>query len=267
MLSSSFPLDPSLASAVRDAAREAGALALPFFREGAGTAARLWYKKHSSPVTEADIALDSFLKDRLTRLLPEAGWLSEETADDPSRLDRSHVWIVDPIDGTRAFATGHPDWSISIALVMDGRPVFGVVHAPVHDRLYEAGLSQGAFCNGSRLELSAGGLRSPLRVAGPNSLIDHFERGLGPVERLPKVPSLALRLVRVADREIDVGLVSSNAADWDIAAADLILHEAGGKLTDFRGNPPPYNRPDPCHGEMVAAASWLHPKAVGAMRT
>jgi myo-inositol-1(or 4)-monophosphatase len=267
MLSTPLPLDPSLAAAVRNAAREAGALALPFFREGAETAARLWYKERSSPVTEADIALDTFLKDRLTRLLPEAGWLSEETADDPSRLDRSSVWIVDPIDGTRAFATGHPDWSISIALVTDGRPVFGIVHAPVHDRLYEAHLSQGAFCNSVRMTLPSGPSRERLRVAGPKPLIDRAERRLGSIERLPKVPSLALRMVRVAEGTIDVGLVSSNAADWDIAAADLILHEAGGKLTDFRGNPPPYNRPDPCHGEMVAAASWLHPKAVGAMRT
>jgi len=252
---------------MRDAAREAGALALPFFREGTQTAARLWYKERSSPVTEADIAVDSFLKVRLTRLLPEAGWLSEETADDPARLGRSYVWIVDPIDGTRAFATGHPDWSVSIALVRDGRPILGVVHAPIHDRLYEARLSQGAFCNGIRMTLPSGPSLEPLRVAGPKPLIDRAERHLGHVERLPKVPSLALRLVRVAEGMIDVGLVSANAADWDIAAADLILVEAGGVLSDFSGNLPPYNRPDPCHGEMLAAASWLHPRAVGAMRT
>ncbi|MCB8820412.1 3'(2'),5'-bisphosphate nucleotidase CysQ [Microvirga rosea] len=262
----SLPPDPSLASAVRDTAREAGALALPYFREGTQTAARLWYKERSSPVTEADIALDDFLKKRLTELLPEAGWLSEETADNPSRLDHSAVWIVDPIDGTRAFATGHPDWSVSIALVRDGRPILGVVHAPVHDRLYEASLSRGAFCNGVRLELASGS-KERLRVAGPKPLIDRAERRLGTIERLPKVPSLALRLVRVAEGAIDVGLVSSNAADWDIAAADLILHEAGAQLTDFGGRMPPYNRPNPSHGEMVAAPSWLHPRAVRAMRT
>ncbi|MBZ6076080.1 inositol monophosphatase family protein [Microvirga puerhi] len=260
------PLDISLASAVRDTVREAGALAFPYFRSGAQTAAKLWYKERSSPVTEADIALDTFLKESLMRLLPEAGWLSEETADDPARLDRPLVWIVDPIDGTRAFASGHPDWSISVALVRDGRPVFGIVHAPVHERFYEATLSQGAFCNGARLSLPEQP-KERLRVAGPKPLIDRAERGLGSVERLPKVPSLALRLVRVAEGSIDVGLVSANAADWDIAAADLILHEAGGLLTDFRGNPPPYNRADPCHGEMIAAASWLHPQAIGAMRT
>jgi len=252
---------------MRNAAREAGAIALPYFRAGEQTAARLWYKGQSSPVTEADIALDNFLKDHLSRLLPEAGWLSEETADDPSRLDRDYVWIVDPIDGTRAFASGHPDWAISIALVRQGKPVLGVLHAPIHDRLYEARIGAGAWCNGERLETSA--TRPPVktRVAGPKPLMDRLERGFGPLERLPKVPSLALRLARVAEGVIDVGLVSSNAQDWDIAAADLILHEAGGCLTDFEGMRPAYNRPLPRHNEMIAVASRLHPRAIGAMRT
>lgn len=257
----------SLAAAVRDAARRAGALALPYFRSGEQTAARLWYKGQSSPVTEADIALDTFLKEHLTGLFPEAGWLSEETADNPARLDRTHVWVVDPIDGTRAFASGHPDWAVSIALVRDGIPVLGVLHAPIHDRLYEARLGGGAWCNGERLLLTGETHAAPMRVAGPKPLVDRLERHTGPVERLPKVPSLALRLARVADGSIDVGLVSHNSQDWDIAAADLILREAGGLLTDFAGLPPAYNKPQPKHGEMIAVASRLHPRAIGAMRT
>src|SRR5687767_1991669 len=138
MLSPSPHSLSSLAPAVRDAARRAGDLAAPYFRAGAQTAARLWYKGGSSPVTEADIALDTYLKGQLSELLPEAGWLSEETADDPARLGRSYVWVVDPIDGTRAFASGHPDWAISIALVREGKPVLGILHAPIHNRLYEA---------------------------------------------------------------------------------------------------------------------------------
>jgi myo-inositol-1(or 4)-monophosphatase len=261
------PPDPSssLGLALREAAYQAGAIALPFFRTGQQTAARLWFKERSSPVTEADIALDTFLKERLSRLMPEAGWLSEETTDEPSRLDRRFVWIVDPIDGTRAFASGHPDWSISIALVADGRPVLGVIHAPVHDRLYEARLGHGADCNGKRLLLSD---RHPasLRVAGPQPLVDRLSRQINPIEHLPKVPSLALRLARVAEGSIDVGLVSANSHDWDIAAADLILHEAGAVLTDLGGVAPVYNKAHPCHGEMVAVASRLHPRAIGAMR-
>ncbi|WP_230533173.1 inositol monophosphatase family protein [Microvirga roseola] len=267
MQAPSSDLIVSLGEAVRDAARRAGALAFPYFRAGGKTAARLWYKEHSSPVTEADIALDAFLKDQLSRLLPEAGWLSEETIDDPVRLERSRIWIVDPIDGTRAFATGHPDWSISIALVENGRPVLGVIHAPIHDRMYEAVLGRGARCNGESLRASEAEALKSARVAGPKPLMDRLERHISPIERLPKVPSLALRLARVAEGSIDIGLVSSNAQDWDIAAADLILHEAGARLTDFTGTAPAYNKPLPSHGEMIAVASRLHPRAIGAMRT
>ncbi|MBB4040087.1 myo-inositol-1(or 4)-monophosphatase [Microvirga flocculans] len=256
----------SLAPAVREAARRAGDMALPYFRAGAQTAARLWYKGHSSPVTEADIALDTFLKGHLSDLLPQAGWLSEETADDPSRLAQSLVWIVDPIDGTRAFASGHPDWAVSIALVHEGKPVLGILHAPIHERLYEARIGEGAWCNGERLQLSVTELPPSARVAGPKPLVDRFERSLGPVERLPKVPSLALRLARVAEGSIDVGLVSAHAQDWDIAAADLILREAGARLTALDGSIPIYNKPQPLHGEMIAVASRLHPRAIGAMR-
>ena len=266
MRASSSDLIDSLGQAVSDAARRAGALALPYFRSGEQTAARLWYKGQSSPVTEADIALDTFLKGHLSELLPDAGWLSEETADNPARLEQKCVWIVDPIDGTRAFASGHPDWAVSIALVMDGKPVLGVLHAPIHDRLYEARLGGGAWCNGERLQVAEGSPQ-PIRVAGPKPLMDRLERHMGSIERLPKVPSLALRLARVAEGSIDVGLVSSNSQDWDIAAADLILQEAGGRLTDFGGAPPTYNRPRPQHDEMIAVASQLHPRAIGAMRT
>jgi myo-inositol-1(or 4)-monophosphatase len=267
MLAPSVEIISSLAPAVRDAAQKAGAMALPFFRAGAKTAARLWYKDRSSPVTEADIALDTFLKAHLAILLPEAAWLSEETADNPARLGQRMVWIVDPIDGTRAFSTGHPDWCVSIGLVLEGRPVLGAIYAPIHNRLYEATLGGGAWCNGERLHVSVTEGLDHARVAGPKPLVERFERRAGPIVHLPKVPSLALRLARVADGSIDVGLVSSSSHDWDIAAADLILHEAGALLTDFSGAAPTYNKPQPRHQEMVAVASRLHPRAIGAMRT
>jgi len=242
-------------------------MALPYYRAGAQTAAKLWYKERSSPVTEADIALDTFLKSRLSALLPEAGWLSEETADNAERLGRRLLWVVDPIDGTRAFAGGHPDWSVSIALVVDGQPRIGAIFAPAHDHLYEASLGGGAWRNGERLRVSKAERLERPRVAGPVPLQERFERRAGPIEHVPKVPSLALRLVRVAEGSIDVGLVSNNAHEWDIAAADLILREAGAVLTDFNGEPPTYNKARPHHGEMVAVSSRLHPRAIGAMRT
>ena len=110
------------------AVREAGALALQTFRGQL----KSWIKGKSSPVSEADLAVDALLRERLLTIL-NAGWLSEETEDDPARLQRSHVWVVDPIDGTRAYLAGLPDWAISVALVHAGRPVVAALYAPVTD--------------------------------------------------------------------------------------------------------------------------------------
>jgi myo-inositol-1(or 4)-monophosphatase len=258
-------LSDRLMPLVRDTAREAGAMAAALFRPGEKTAARIWSKAGGSPVTEADVAVDAFLKVRLSQALPEAGWLSEETTDDPARLDRRIVWIVDPIDGTRAFMSGHPDWSVAIALLVDGEPALGLVHAPAHGLLYEAAAGGGALRNGAPIAVSAAAGLAGAAVAGPRPLIDHLERAAGAVRRLDRIPSLALRLVRVADGAVDIGLVSSNARDWDIAAADLILVEAGGRLTGFDGRPPRYNQPEPIHGELVATSRRLHPPLIEAM--
>lgn len=253
---------------MRDAAQEAGAIALNHFRAGAQTAARIWYKEGQSPVTEADIAVDTFLKERLSKLLPEAGWLSEETEDDPSRLGKRYIWVVDPIDGTRAFSSGHPDWCVSIALLSGHRPILGLLHAPVLAQTYEAQANGGAFLNGHRLVSPAAQTKEEtrLRLSGPKPLMDRFTRSDLQADRLPKIPSLALRIARVADLSLDLGLAGVNSHDWDIAAADLILHEAGGFLTDFRGMAPVYNLNHPVHPELIASPAWLHPRAIRAMR-
>jgi myo-inositol-1(or 4)-monophosphatase len=257
----------ALLPAVRAAAREAGALALDHFRHGAKTSARIWSKHGGSPVTEADMLVDQYLMQRLTGVFPEAGWLSEETADDPSRLTKRHVWIVDPIDGTRAFLGGHPDWSVAIALVSDGRPVLGIVYAPAHEAMYEAAPGTGATLNDVPIAVSKQAALAEARTAGPKPLLDVLETRAGQLRRLEKIPSLALRLARVAQGIVDVGLVSSNSRDWDLAAADLIVHEAGGRLSDLDGAAPLYNRAEPIHGELAAASSRLHPLLIEAMRT
>jgi myo-inositol-1(or 4)-monophosphatase len=254
-----------IAPFVRDTAREAGRIAGGFFRSGLKTSARIWSKGGGSPVTEADMAVDAFLKARLSEAVPEAAWLSEETADDPARLRSELVWIVDPIDGTRAFLSGSHDWSISIALLADGRPILGVVYAPAHEALYEARRGQGAFRDGVPLEASRATRPAGLSVAGPKGLVDRLEQRVGGLKRPPRIPSLALRLVRVAEGSIDAGLVSSNACDWDIAAGDLILEEAGGALTGLDGVRPPYNQAEPIHGELLAAPRRLHPHLIEAM--
>ena len=199
----------ALMPAVREAAREAGQIACSYFRRGGKTTARVWSKHGGSPVTEADVAVDSFLKVRLIEALPDAAWLSEETTDDPARLGAPRLWIVDPIDGTRAFLSGHPDWSIAIALLVDGEPVLGIVHAPAHGLLYEACRGGGAFRESAAISASARTELAGARVAGPKPLIDRLQRTAGPLHAVERIPSLALRLVRVAEGAVDLGLVSA----------------------------------------------------------
>lgn len=255
----------SLMPAFRDVTREAGAIAMRFFQPGLKTSAQVWSKSGGSPVTEADMAVDAFLKARLSQLLPEAGWLSEETADDARRLDKRLVWIVDPIDGTRAFASGSLDWSVSAALVADGAPLLGVVYAPAHEVFYEAVRGESARRDGQRIETAPPAPAADIAVTGPKPLVDQLEHAVGPFKRLPRIASLALRIARVADGSVDVAAVSSDAHDWDLAAADLVLRESGGRLAGFDGAPLAYNRADPVHGELLAASLALHPRLIEAM--
>jgi myo-inositol-1(or 4)-monophosphatase len=258
-------LAQSLLPAVREAAREAGRIACRHFERGGKTTARIWSKHGGSPVTEADVAVDSFLKVELSVALPEAAWLSEETADDPARLGARRLWIVDPIDGTRAFLSGHPDWCVAIALLIDGEPALGVIAAPAHDTLYEAWRGGGAYRDCAPITASARQGLAGASVAGPKPLIDKLERAVGRMAPVPRIPSLALRLARVAEGAVDLGLVSGNSRDWDLAAANLILTEAGGKLTAFDGLRPRYNAAEPVHGELLAAPAGLHPRLIEAM--
>ena len=150
------------------AAREAGEIALRDFREGGQTSARVEYKEGNSPVTEADFRVDAFLKERLGAAFPQAGWLSEETADDPARLECAEIIVVDPIDGTRAYVAGDVRWAVALAYVVEGRPVAGVVHAPALGQTFAAALGQGATRNGepisasSRQKLDGAGLGGPI---------------------------------------------------------------------------------------------------------
>ncbi len=266
-MSSPDTLAHALLPTVRAVTREAGAMAMRYFQPGLKTSAQIWNKAGGSPVTEADMAVDSFLKARLGQALPGAGWLSEETADDALRLGRDLVWIVDPIDGTRAFLSGSFDWSVSVALLAGGEPLIGLVYAPAHAVLYEAHRGGGARRDGEPVTAASEAPLDAINVTGPKPLVDQLEYAIGAFKRPPRIPSLALRIARVADGSLDAALVSSDAHDWDLAAADLILHEASGRLTGFDGAPPAYNQPEPVHGELVAASRVLHPQVIGAMTT
>jgi myo-inositol-1(or 4)-monophosphatase len=245
--------DPgTLAPALEEIMREAGTIAAEFFTRGA----RRWEKADQSPVTEGDIAVDSFLKQRLPLLLEESGWLSEETADTPDRLGRSHVWVVDPIDGTRAFAEGIPMWVISVALVENGRPVLAAIFNPMNDEYFEAVRGGGAFMNKNRIAATTPTTLAGIRISGAQKQFEFFETS--GAQRAPWIYALAYRLVHVAVGRIDVATARKNPKDWDIAAADLILSEAGAVLTDLSGGGLTYNRSDVSHPPLIASGRTIH---------
>ena len=243
------------------AVRDAGALALETFRRPL----RSWTKNASSPVSEADIAVDALLRERLLAI-HDAGWLSEETEDDPARLDRSDVWIVDPIDGTRAYIAGEPEWSISVALVRAGRPVVAALYAPASEEMFLSMVGGGVTLNGRPIRATEGGLLEGARLSGPKRRLDRLVRMAPGIEVMPRVPSLALRLARVAAGSLDATFAGPNSHDWDLAAADLLVHEAGGALTTLSGRPLTYNTPDPVHDALVAAGGARHAALLGLIR-
>lgn len=248
------------------AARAAGDHALGFFRTGEKTSAKVDYKEGGSPVSEADHAANDILRERLQRMLPGAGWLSEETADDPIRLERRQVFIVDPIDGTRAFVNGDPRWGVSVALVEDGAPLAGALYMPALGEMYLAWRGGGAERNGTPIWTSGRAGLAQARLAAPAKAFPELEKQGLTLAREPRVPSLAYRLVKVASGEIDCAIASTNAWDWDIAAADLLIREAGGVLSDLEMRQPVYNNPIPRHGVLTAAAAPLHGALVTAIR-
>jgi myo-inositol-1(or 4)-monophosphatase len=242
--------------------REAGAIALKTFQ----TPLRSWLKNQSSPVSEADIAVDGFLRERLAGPESGCGWLSEETADDRSSAAARRLWIVDPIDGTRSYLAGRPDWVISAALVVDGRPVLAGVFAPVSDELFVAAAGAGATRNGTPIRASAGDRLAGVKVAGPKRLLQALAAVDGQITVPPRIGSLALRLVRVAQGDLDVAFASGSSHDWDLAGADLLVHEAGGAMTNLVGRSLTYNQPDLVHGALVAAGADRHAALIALTR-
>jgi myo-inositol-1(or 4)-monophosphatase len=241
-----------------DAAREAGEIAMAFFRAGERTSARVDYKTGGSPVTQADLAVDEFLRARLGGAFEGAGWLSEETEDDIARLACARVLIVDPIDGTRGFLAGDPRWAVSIALIVAGRPVAGVVHAPALGETYAAARDYGSSLNGAAIEVSGRPTLAGARIAGPKAMVDSLGRAAG-VSFItePKIPSLAYRMALVASGALDLALASEKSHDWDIAAADLILEEADGRLVEAAGAPLRYNNAETGRGVLFGASTRM----------
>lgn len=236
---------------IRDAARQAAEIAHDFF----GRSPEVWWKNEGrSPVSAADFAANDRLQSLLLKARPNYGWLSEETDDDEARLSTETLFVVDPIDGTRAFINGEKTWCVSVAVVHRGRPVAGVLAAPALGEEFSA-VEDGPACKNG-VPISATTARNgQLMIAATESLVKKFEPDFREqVTRVRHVPSLAYRLAMVADGRLDGTVVKGGSHDWDLAAADLILVRSGGHLCDLDGRLLRYNRVQVQHEMLVAGA-------------
>ena len=197
------------AALLKETVREAGLLAKSMFR----TALKNWIKGKSSPVSEADIAVNDLLERRLREASPGHGWLSEESADDESRLGLKYTWIVDPIDGTRAYLAGRDDWCVCAALVEDAEPVLAAVFAPASGEFFFAARGQGASLNDARVLASGGDALDFSRMAGPKPLVQRLSSSPEEVSLHPRIGSLALRLCRVAHGALDAAFAGLQGLD------------------------------------------------------
>ncbi|MDP6403798.1 MAG: 3'(2'),5'-bisphosphate nucleotidase CysQ [Alphaproteobacteria bacterium] len=245
------------------ATRRAGALALEYFQNGV----RSWDKEGGSPVSEADIAVDRLLEEELCAARPDYGWLSEESEDDPARLEAQRLWVVDPIDGTRAFLKGEPEFAVCVALVEEGRTIAGAVFNPASDEMFEANLGGGARLNDRTLKMAD----------GPDLEAARLLAGSGPMKKLKNRPpvyerdyvfinSIAYRMSLVAAGNYDGTVSTAEKSDWDLAAADLVVREAGGLISAPDGSTLVYNLQDPRHDGIIAAPPRLHGEIIARLR-
>ncbi|MBN8187707.1 3'(2'),5'-bisphosphate nucleotidase CysQ [Salipiger thiooxidans] len=211
-----------------------------------------------SPVTDADMAVNSVLGDILRGARPDYGWLSEESADDGARLAARRVFIVDPIDGTRSFIEGSESWAHSLAVAEDGEITAAVVYLPMRDRLYDAALGEGARLNGEALRTSRVATLEEAHVLATRPALDPAHWHEAPDLQRSHRPSIAYRLGLVAEGRFDAMFTFRPSWEWDIAAGALLLSEAGARITDRHGAQLRFNAATPLHQGIVAANPALH---------
>lgn len=239
---------------LKDAAAEAGDLALRYF----GRTQQTWRKGNDSIIGEVDLAVDRLLADRLRAARPGYGWLSEESVDSPERITRDRVFIVDPIDGTRAFLSGRDQWAVALAVAEAERPVVAVLAVPALRQIFHAVRGGGAYRDGEKLAAGAKFQPGTIRFAGPRRYAAAVAGAVSePLHEMQYIPSLAYRLALVASGEIDVVVAKPGARDWDLAAADLLVHETGARMADLDGRALRYNRAVTRHPAIMAAVSRL----------
>lgn len=217
--------------------------------------AKVWDKGGSHPVTDADIAVNDYLSEVLQKARPDYGWLSEETKDDLSRHRQKRCFVVDPIDGTRAFIDRKPGFAVSVAVIEDGQPIAGAVYNPLKDEMYTAHIEGGATLNAQTLSVSDKDEIEGCRMVGyPRK----FKRLGWPAMDVSICNSMAYRIVRVASGQDHATVAFTPKSDWDIAAAHLIATEAGAVITNLWGQTPRYNQDSLSGFGVICAGPQLH---------
>jgi 3'-phosphoadenosine 5'-phosphosulfate (PAPS) 3'-phosphatase len=266
------------------AARRAGAVIQSYYRRNS-TAARA--KQDGSPVTEADLAADRLIRAEIAAAFPADALLTEEGADEPSRLNNRRCWIVDPLDGTVQFVLGTDDFDVFIALVVDGRPAVAAAAHPPSGSILSAVARAGAWLWEANESRDPSRVTLPESAAPPRLTTSKWYGGNETGQALARIareldamtpPVLEIgftpRKLLCASRHYDafIGLVrhwsQTPAGEWDIVAADLIVNEAGGRLSDLWGNPHRYNKPNPRvdRGLLISADPALHARLLAALR-
>jgi myo-inositol-1(or 4)-monophosphatase len=248
-----LPETKALLDEVGAIAAEVGAMARRRWEGGF----RHWEKSRGNPVCEVDLEADALLKERLGALDPEAGWLSEETADSAERLLQSRAWVVDPIDGTRDFIRGRSGWAVSVALVEGGKVRLGVLDAPARGQQWRAEAGGGAWLNGERLRVAD---REDL--PGARVPADTLPKTDADLIGVPRPNSIALRIAMLAAGEVDLVATLRWGREWDIAAAHLIAQEAGAIVTDALGRPIRFNSTSAEAFGVLASVPGIHQAAI-----
>ena len=208
-------------------------------------------------MTTADLEANRTIREIIRGRYPGDGWLSEEDADNLDRLNASRVWVVDPIDGTKEFIEGVPQFAVSIGLVVDGQPMLGVVYNPATDRLFQAAKGHGAVLNGQPIHIS-----TREQIEGAFLLVSRSEpkrkfESFAGLCKLEPTGSIAYRLAQVAGGEGDATLTFRSLREWDVCAGVLIVEEAGGMVLDGEGNRLVFNRPEARYRGVVASNRTL----------
>jgi myo-inositol-1(or 4)-monophosphatase len=240
----------------RAAALEAGEILRRYFRD---RGYEVGSKGRDNPVTSADLEADAALREHLSGAFPDYGWLSEETADNPARLSRRRVWIVDPLDGTKEFIKGIPEFVVAIALAEDGVPVLGVTYNPIKRELFWAARGAGCYLDDSPVHVTAApGLAGSVVLASRSETARGDWKAYKDQFAAHPIGSVAYKLALVAAGKADGTFTASPKSEWDIASGAALLAEAGGVMTDIHGNPIRFNREQVKLDGFVAAGPALH---------